>query len=358
VADINRAGKNQLTQRERNELSDLYAEFDGNISEIARFLGIPRSTIRGRALRMGLTSPTSAAPEEPFDIAQEMPEPVGPVNELLERRESEFDRKKAYRLSRRLVDIKVKIDGPFGIAHMGDPHIDDPGTDIYAIQNDVKSIQETDGLFGANVGDQQNLWVGRLAHLWSQQSTSAAEAWALTEWLVSSVNWLYILGGNHDQWAGEGDPLQWILRSQQGVYENNGARLNLMCPGRKKGIRINARHNFAGHSMWNPAHALGRAVQTGWRDHILVCGHTHVSGYMVLKDPASGLISHAMRVAGYKKFDRYAEEKGLADQTVSPAFTTIVRPEFADDDPRLIHTMFNVQEAAEYVSFLRRKHNE
>ena len=54
----------------------------------------------------------------------------------------------------------------------------------------------------------------------------------------------------------------------------------------------------------------------GWRDHVLTAGHTHVSGYQVLKDPSTGLISHAIRIASYKEMDRYAEEKGLPDQNI------------------------------------------
>ena len=67
-----------------------------------------------------------------------------------------------------------------------------------------------------------------------------------------------------------------------------------------KEIRINARHMFKGNSMWNTAHGVAKAAQMGWKDHILTCGHTHVSGYQVIKDPASGLISHALQVASFK----------------------------------------------------------
>ena len=68
--------------------------------------------------------------------------------------------------------------------------------------------------------------------------------------------------------------------------------------------------------MWNTAHGLSKAIQMGWRDHVLTAGHTHVSGYQVLKDPATGLVSHALRIASYKEIDRYAEQKGLPDQNI------------------------------------------
>lgn len=145
-----------------------------------------------------------------------------------------------------------------------------------------------------------------------------------------------------------------MLRHQQGVYEYHGARLNLNFPNGKQ-VRINARHDFRGHSMWNPSHGVAKAAQMGWRDHILTCGHKHVSGYQPLKCPATGLISHAMRVAGYKQYDYYGQrEMGLPDQNISPAFTTIIDPQYDDDDPRLISVKFDVQDAADYLTYRRR----
>ena len=44
---------------------------------------------------------------------------------------------------------------------------------------------------------------------------------------------------------------------------------------------------------------------------LVVAGHLHISGYNILRDPQSGLISHALRVGSYKIHDRYAEEQGL-----------------------------------------------
>ena len=40
------------------------------------------------------------------------------------------------------------------------------------------------------------------------------------------------------------------MREHSGIYEQWGARLNLIFPNGKE-IRINARHMFKGNSMWN-----------------------------------------------------------------------------------------------------------
>jgi len=333
-----------------------YQKTGENETEAARLLGLPRSTFQHRltSARIMGEAALSAAVEKPFEIPT-LPGELPTASELIERRKSEFERKDASEQARVLIPVRVKIDGPIGIAHFGDPHVDDPGTNIALLQRHVEIVNATEGMFGANVGDMQNNWVGRLARLYGEQATSAAEAWVLVEWLVTSVQWLYILGGNHDLWSGVGDPLKWILRSQQGIYENHGARLELQFPN-KKLVRVNARHDFSGHSMWNVVHGPAKAIQMGWRDHILTCGHKHVSGYQVLKCPATALISHAIRVAGYKIHDRYAKELGLPNQNIFPAAVTIIDPQYEDNDPRLVTTLFDVEEGAEYLTWKRARH--
>ena len=44
------------------------------------------------------------------------------------------------------------------------------------IANVISSDHKTDGLFGGNLGDIQNNWIGRLQALYGQQSTSAKES--------------------------------------------------------------------------------------------------------------------------------------------------------------------------------------
>jgi len=285
---------------------------------------------------------------------EDVPTGNEPIGDLIENRIKKYALKRDARNAENLINVKINVDGPVGIAHFGDPHIDDDGTNIAELLMHADLIQKTEGMFGGNIGDNQNNWIGRLARLYGEQSTSARESWRLTEHFISKVDWLYLVGGNHDVWSGPGDPLEWMCSQSNGVFSNNGVRMNLIFPNKKK-VRINARHNFTGHSMWNTAHGLVKAIQMGWRDHVLTAGHTHVSGYQVLKDPSSGLISHALRIASYKEMDRYAEDKGLADQNVFKCPVTIIDPQYADNDPRLITTIFEPNEGAEYLTWKRSK---
>tara|TARA_Y100000361_G_C11022386_1_gene270275 strand:- start:39 stop:707 length:669 start_codon:yes stop_codon:yes gene_type:complete len=216
----------------------------------------------------------------------------------------------------------------------------------------MDALNDTEGMYCGNLGDIQNNWIGRLATLYGQQSTSAKESWRLSEYFVNRVNWLYLVAGNHDVWSGDGDPLEFIMRDHKGLYERWGARMNLKFPNGKE-IRINARHTFKGNSIWNTAHGVARAAQTGWSDHILTCGHTHVSGYQVIKNPASGLISHALQVASFKIMDNYADKLGLDDKNIFNCPVTIIDPRYDDDDNRLITTIFNPLVACEYLNYLR-----
>ena len=338
------------TEREHEYLNAIRNA--GTVAGAARELGINDRRLYEGLARLRRRAET--APKKPPEFEVDLPpDELPPVDELIERRKKAYERKHRAEVARKLIAVRIKIDGPIGICHGGDPHLDDNGTDIALVEKHLNIIERTPGLFGANVGDIQNNWIGRLARLWSEQSTSAQEAWQLVEWFVERLNPLYLVGGNHDCWTGAGDPIKWMMRNQVGVFEAHGVRLNLKFPNKKE-VRINARHDFAGHSMWNPNHGPMKAVQMGWRDHILTCGHKHqafVTGPM--KSPSDGLVPWAVRCGTYKIHDRYGKEKGLPDQIPFSACVTIIDPQFADDDTRLITVIPDVEEAAEFLTWKR-----
>lgn len=365
-----------------SELKQLYTEFNGSAYAIAKELGVNHASLARRVRKLGLrdTALSGAAlrdmtpktgdrtldkrlwqavskgPEEDDqDFEVQAPLPVHQsVDDLLAERSRKFLLKRKHEESRKLIPVKVNIPGPIGILHFGDPHIDDDGTDIVALQQHVKLVKSTEGLFAANVGDTTNNWVGRLARLYGDQSTSAEEAWILAEWFVKELRrkWLYILGGNHDLWSGAGDPLKWICNQIDALNQPSEARLALQFQNGRE-VVINARHDFSGHSQWNPAHGVGKAAQLGAHDHILICGHKHTSGYMQLKCPATGTISHAIQVASYKVYDRFARDKGFRDQNISPCVVTIINPE-ARNETGLVQVFTDPSLAAQFLTAMRK----
>lgn len=139
----------------------------GSLRKAAQALGIPYTTFQNRVTKA-----------REFQ-AEELPSNLPTVEELRARRRVEFTRVHEAKEARKLINVKVQLDGPIDIAHFGDPHIDDPGCNIELLERHIEVINRTEGLLAGNVGDQQNLWVGRLAKLYGQQSTSAAESWML-----------------------------------------------------------------------------------------------------------------------------------------------------------------------------------
>lgn len=295
-----------------------------------------------------------AAEVKPFTV-DALPDPEISAEDLIQRRVEDFERREAYENARKLIGVKVNIPGPIAIVHLGDPHLDDDGTDWPTLRAHIDLIQRTEGMFAANVGDTRNNWIGRLARLYGQQGTSAKQALILAEWLVKSLagKWLYMIGGNHDAWSGDDDPMAWIASQAHALYEPSEARLGLTFPNGRSMV-INARHDFAGSSQWNPTHGPMKAAQLGLRDDVMICGHKHQSGYSPLKDPESGKVCHCIQVASYKRYDRYAREKGFRDQSLSPCVVTVIDPD-ASNASDLIQVFWNPQTAAEYLRMLRSK---
>lgn len=280
-------------------------------------------------------------PDEDFDIA-----------DLIARRDRAFENKKIWKEARKLVPVAVRLDGPIGILHMGDPHVDDDGCDWPRLRRDVDLANSTPGLLAGNAGDITNNWVGRLARLYAHQATTAKQSWKLAEWLVHSVPWLYLIGGNHDLWSGDGDPVQWMARQAGVTYEPHGVRLGLNFSNGRQ-VRVNCRHDFVGHSQWNPAHGPGKAAMLGPPDHIFLAGHKHVFGLGWHKQP-DGVWSCALRVGSYKVYDGYADARGFPEHNI-PSVVTLIFPDTRSEEG-LVEVIKDPEQAADYLTWARKRH--
>lgn len=310
--------------------------------------GIPARTLRNRAARAKLME----IDERPDFVAPSLPDEGAPIDELIAARVKAFTRKHEAKEARQLISVQVNIDGAYGLIHFGDPHIDDDGCDWPTLQHHLDLVDRTEGLFAINSGDSQNNWVGRLARLYANQSTTASDAVRLVEWLIGRVKWLAIIGGNHDAWSGAGDPVRWFARNAGSLYEWHGLRLALQSPNGCE-IRLNARHDFAGTSQWNGAHAPAKAARMGWnRDHLYTCGHRHAAAYNMLVFDNGAHVAHAIRVGTYKVYDDFAESKGFPRENL-PACLTVHNPN-AKTAAGLVTVFWDVDEGADYLRFLRR----
>jgi hypothetical protein len=314
-----------------------------------RVLGIAGTTIARRFKRAG--------PDE-----AEMPRLDFPVltsenptaEELLSLRERETDRVLRAAADRRWMPIAVRDSGPIGVLWYGDPHIDDPGCDIRALQRDVALVKGTPGLYAAAIGDMTNNWIGRLGALYGSQQTTEAQAWILVEWFVKEQagHWLALIGGNHDAWSGVGDPLRWITRHASAHYEPDEVTMRLQFPGGQE-FRVAARHDFPGHSFWNPSHGGLRAGQMTHNADLIISGHRHTGGYQMFTVPHSGNICHAVQLGAYKLEDHYARQKGFPNRHIAPSVITVLDPN-ATPSAR-VQVFHDTSLGADYLTFLRKR---
>lgn len=275
---------------------------------------------------------------------------------LVEQRKARFARRDTGADTHGKLKLHIPVRGPVGILIIGDPHVDDDGTDLALLEEHMDLINGCDGAYAACVGDVTNNWVGKLARLYGEQSTTAQEAWELAEWFFEGFKdkMLWIVAGNHDCWSGAGDPLKWISRHNHTVYEPWDIVVTLNTPDTGSApFTINMRHSFKGNSQWNTAHAIAKAAQLGTRYDLLTAGHTHVSGYQIIKDEMSGQLIHCLQVASYKTHDRYAREMGLKDKSISASAFVVFDPE-ADAAGRV--TVFHdIARGVGYLAYLREK---
>jgi hypothetical protein len=174
----------------------------------------------------------------------------------------------------------------------------------------------------------------------------------LIEWFIGQVPWIYLVGGNHDAWSGANDPIRWMSRQAGVTYEMHGMRLALS-QSNGKTIRINARHDFKGHSMWNGTHGLTKAAKLAWeRDDIYVCGHRHSAGYASLVMQNGAHIVHGIRLGAYKVYDDYADASGFSPENM-PAAVTIINTDARTPAGR-VSFFWDIDEGAEYLRYLRR----
>jgi hypothetical protein len=288
-----------------------------------------------------------------YEVENPFEEQEYTTEELIDKRIEVFKRREKKELNEDFLNIKISDSKAMGLYIMGDPHIDDDGTDMPAILEHLEITNKTEGMYACNVGDLQNNWARRtkLEGLWAKQSTTAEQSWQLTEWLCHATDWLFIVAGNHDMWSGTGDPLKWIMKPLKTTYAAHSIRLKLKLPNHE--IRINCAHEFRGHSIYNTAHGIVRHAIFNNRDHLLIAGHRHISGYMPLKDADTDITMHCLQVGSYKKYDDYAKQLNLPNKMMSPCAVAVFNTNVKDTHPDFVKIFWNVKEGADYLTFLR-----
>lgn len=273
--------------------------------------------------------------------------------ELLVKSKVQRSKKQRNRASQHKKTVRLEAK-PVGILVFGDPHVDNEGCDWDALYQHVELARSTEGVLAACVGDMQDNWVGRLARLYSKSSTKASDGWRLSEWLLNQLQWIAIVGGNHDAWShGPGvDPMKWLTQ-KCGVqcYAPNELRITIKWDNDELDPIIWVlRHDFSGRSWFHPTHGPHKEAMLDGKCHIMTAGHLHQWGELTTEQRHSR-VTHALRVRGYKRNDEYAKEKGFYEQNFGESVLIVINP-LASGAGR-ISTFWDIEVGCQYLTWLR-----
>lgn len=290
-------------------------------------------------------------------IHLETPFPEGDlsIGELIQLKKEVSRRARAAADHSKLIDVRVNIEGPIGLTIFGDPHVDDDACDIERLELDLDTVTKNQAMFAGHLGDLTNNWIGRLTTKYADQVATRKHAKRLIQWVLKDRPNLFVVQGNHDLWNSGSDLIDWALEGQSVINRPHGVRLNLKFPAGDP-IRIHARHDFPGNSIYNDTHALRRELAFGVRDHILLAGHRHTDGHSMLALPEDPWVSFLFRVSGYKMVDDYAEQNRFIEKRFAPSVTLILNPK-AEPHSK-VKPFWDTLEAADYLKFLRRRINK
>ncbi|WP_291162303.1 hypothetical protein [Hyphomicrobium sp.] len=326
----------------------------GNPTLAANALGLPRSTFMHRYRKALLAQKKSARKADGGFEAPEEPPVDLPIEEILEQASKRFKLMKGIDDASNWPIIKIREQKPIGILWFGDPHLGDPGCDIDLIRKHAALCAATEGLYGANIGDTTNNWMthGKLSKQWAEQDSSIATERRMARWLMTEagVQWLVWIIGNHDAWNGGETILQGM--NVRGIFMRNWeAKFILEFPDGTQ-IKIHAAHNFKGFSDWNPMHGPLKASIKASDADLYIAGHLHTPGSMQLDLPGSRRFPLLLRVASYKRFDKYAKLNGFPDHEVGSAVVTIFNPAAKDVAGKITH-FFDVEMGARVLKAMR-----
>ncbi len=332
----------------------------GNQVEAACSLDLPKSTFTHR-LRMALKEGVTPNAEGKEYETPDLPSDEIPPEELKERLKKRFiERQKAHQ-ARSWMKFKVKVEGPFALAFIGDPHLDDNGCNWPLLDRDIELVKNTEALWSVGLGDYTNNWAGILSQRVSpMQEVTRPQAWRLAEWFFGqkkpngqSIHWL-LIKGNHDVWSNEkglGDPLDWMEHGA-GPLEDWKAQFVAVCSNGRE-VPIYAAHNFKGHSFWHPGHGPLRKARLQGEAELYICGDKHTWQCIELEDPERpGRVFWAVRARGYKFMDDYAVKLGHEQQQYGCTITAVIDPEASG--PCAIRCFPDLEEAADFLKFKRK----
>lgn len=308
----------------------------------------------GRKINWALYSGQRVALDAPaprFDPPFIPPDDV-PVEQLIEQLSERFERRAEHAAAKKWMRFELKDAGPYLLAFVGDPHLDDNGCNWPLLRRDVELMRRPH-VHGVMLGDVTNNWSGKLQRLYAHQDVTRDRAWKLAEWFFGAVPWVMLIKGNHDIWSqshGQGDPLDWMARGAAAL-EDWSARFEIAAGDHV--VRVWASHDFKGSSIYNPLHGPMRAQRFSPGDaDILAAGHQHHWEIFSGEDADKTTRPHwLVRARGYKHIDPHADHHQYASQQHGSTIAAVVDP--GRDGPAAVQCYADLAEAVEILEFKR-----
>lgn len=247
--------------------------------------------------------------------------------EIIDRLAADARRKEARTKAEKWFNVHIQDTKPIGVMWVGDPHL---GVlcDWDRLKKDVHHLATVPGLYGANIGDVADNWVGSLMRIAAEQDISRRTERQLAKWFLSEagITWLVWIFGNHDEWNDGAEILRLMDVHNRVPMLDWIAKFQVIFPCGTK-IKIRASHDFPGHSMWNPTHGPARTPRMlGDGADLYVCGHKHTWGTQTFEMPEAERCITAIRARGYKRGDPHARRLGYPEDQHGCSVLTIFDP--------------------------------
>ncbi len=305
----------------------------GGVRAAAEALGMDRRGLqrllrRAEVVQPGCTSVGSARsddspPHEPIDR---------PVEEVLAERVARITRRSEESIETPVVGCPS---GPFVVWHCTDEHLDDNGSRIDALADDMGAARRLSAsrLCG---GDILNNWPlgGRLAGKWAEQEATLPEGLALAKWSLNHYPPDVYAFGNHEkmnaylkEWLLEVMPRRTVVGwwSVRFVYR----------PAQGRSFVVTLAHDFSqGKSWFHPLHGHIREDLESGSSDIYLAGHLHCEGSMAFTNAKTGRRPLFCRSRGYKQFDGFATQIGKGGNAGGGHSTWLVLDPREDCDER------------------------
>lgn len=278
-------------------------ERHGSIREAARQSGIPYTTLQeNHSRRPSKKIPDRALSQLGYNLA-----------------DFEISKEEAWSSHVRAFEVKVgaslasqwqtikRPSGPFVIFHCTDPHVDDDGSALNLLSEDIRASHDLDAIM-CHGGDLLNNWpmAGRLAQQWAHQTCTMPSALKRAEHYIDIFKPDVWVDGNHEEMNPYLD--SWIKdKLPKNVITDYWVCNFQVKAGRSDPFKAVLSHKLGKGSSWfHKLHGHLREMMEGQEADLYMDGHLHCDGVIDHSMPERGMNAVGVASGGYKLADKYA----------------------------------------------------